>query len=555
MKQNRRTIGLPGTFRRIAVPAVAIAVAAVTLTACNGKAGGGDDKALLAAPAVTSGTPVKGGTLVFSDVAPIASWQTQAIGSYTAGNTLNSVLDRLTYFDPDQRELVPWLATKWTVNPAATEFSFTLRSGVTFSDGTPLTAQVVKDNFDLWGKGDKGRQILPSRYVPNYDHAVADGNTVKVFLTKPNGELLYATSSVFLGIVGEKTLKLPNVGQAQPQNVVGSGPFVFISQVPDQEWTLGKRKDYAWPPATSANQGAAYLDKIVIKVIPEVGLRSGALTSGQVQIARGVQPNDEKVVRAAGDWVQSTPGVDLTANFASFRIANPYVSDVRVRRALLIGFDRADLSASVLSDSFPPPKSVLDEADPDFVDLSSELAYNLPKAKQLLDEAGWKVGSGGLRYKDGKVLQLTIPDAVQQPAVAPTWEYIEQQWRTDLGVKITVREGDPAFATAATKDVKVGLVPTRTWLYNGLASIFTSPAATTILAKDPKLSTLNDKLLSATTPAARKAASGEIQKYLIDNAYVIPTSEESQVFAGSPKVHIDFASATYPVFQSAWVEK
>ncbi|MFD9548596.1 ABC transporter substrate-binding protein [Nocardia salmonicida] len=498
--------------------------------------------------------PVRGGTLVFSDVAAVASWQTQALGSYTSGNALNSVLDRLTYFDKKTKKLVSWIATEFTQNADATQFTFTIRDGVTFSDGTPLDAAAVKANFDLWGLGNKDRQILPSRYVPDYDRAEVAGKSVTVSLKQPNASLLFATSSIFLGLVSPKTLALSNIDQGRPENVVGSGPFVFESQVPDQQIVLTRRAGYAWAPASDANQSESYLDKVIIKVIPEVGLRSGALLARQVDVARGIQPFDEKPVRGAGYDVYAEPGVDLTANFAAFRIGNDYVADERVRKALLIGFDRAKLVETVLSESFPRPYSLLNRADTGFVDLSDRLKPDLEVAKRLLDEAGWAKGAGGLRYKDGKPLELTIPGAVQQPAVQPTWEYIEQQWRTDLGVKLNVRSGDPAFASAASTDKNVPITPTRTWLYNGLASIFVGPRATTLLQDDPGLLALYDRERRATEEAERVRVVQDIQRYLIDKAYVLPTSEESQVFAAHPKVHIDFTSATYPDFQSAWID-
>jgi peptide/nickel transport system substrate-binding protein len=542
IKRKRKKI-VSSNWRRAAVGAIAVTT---LLSACSG--GGPIDRG----PRSTQ--PVHGGTLVFSDVAAVDSWQTQALGSYTAGNALNAVLDRLTYFDKKTNKLVGWIATNFTQNADATQFTFVIRDGVTFSDHTPLDANAVKANFDLWGLGDQSKQILPSRYFPDYDRAEVSDKTVTVYLKQPNSSLLYATSSIFAGLVSPKTLALPNIDQARPENLVGSGPFVFQSRVPDQEIVLTKRSDYAWAPASDPNQGAAYLDKVIIKVIPEVGLRSGALLSRQVDLARGIQPFDEKPVRDAGYDVYAEPGVDLTANFTSFRIANENVSDERVRKALSIGFDRQKLVETVLSDSFPRPYSLLNRSDPSFVDLSAQLQPDLTLAKRLLDEAGWTVGSDGIRHKDGKALELTIPDAVQQPAVKPTWEYIEQQWRTELGVKLDVRAGDPAFASAASTDRGVALAPTRTWLYNGLASIFVGPRATTLLSDDPGLLALYDRERRTTDPSAHLAVVQEIQKYLLEKSFVIPTSEESQVFSAHPKVHVEFTSATYPDFQSAWID-
>ncbi|MBW9336932.1 ABC transporter substrate-binding protein, partial [Herbaspirillum sp. RU 5E] len=82
--------------------------------------------------------------------------------------------------------------------------------------------------------------------------------------------------------------------QALPANLIGSGPFVFKSQIPNKEVVLARRDDYNWPAPGVPNPGRAYLERIVIHEIVEEGLRTGALESGQVDIAKGIQPSDEQ---------------------------------------------------------------------------------------------------------------------------------------------------------------------------------------------------------------------------------------------------------------------
>src|SRR5690606_28267936 len=96
-----------------------------------------------------SGEPQQGGTVVYSDV----MYVTDALsGFYSTGNLFLQIVDRLVYTDPSSGEVTPWLAEEFSRNEDATRYTFTIRDGVTFSDGTPLTADIVKANLDQVGK-------------------------------------------------------------------------------------------------------------------------------------------------------------------------------------------------------------------------------------------------------------------------------------------------------------------------------------------------------------------------------------------------------------------
>lgn len=168
---------------------VLLAAAALALSGC-----GGDSQA---APIQAGSEPVEGGHFVFAEVTPVSNWQTQEASFYEKANILNSVLDRLTYFDPESGEVVGWIAEDFQSNDDATEFVFTIRDGVTFSDGTPLDAEAVKENLDALGHGIEDEQIPPNPDFAYYESAeVTDDNEVTVTLSEPDVNFLRATSSV-----------------------------------------------------------------------------------------------------------------------------------------------------------------------------------------------------------------------------------------------------------------------------------------------------------------------------------------------------------------------
>src|SRR3954451_17784871 len=126
------------------VPRAAAALAAaLLLTACGG--GGGDTAT---GGAADPGAPQPGGTLRFAVGSDAGCVDPQQVGSNDTIYSVRQLVDSLTDQDPATGKIVPWLARSWKVSPDARSFTFHLRPGVTFSDGTPLTAEVVKANFD-----------------------------------------------------------------------------------------------------------------------------------------------------------------------------------------------------------------------------------------------------------------------------------------------------------------------------------------------------------------------------------------------------------------------
>jgi peptide/nickel transport system substrate-binding protein len=101
---------------------------------------------------------------------------------------VNNITDRLLWQDPDTLQLYPWIATDLPeINADATEFTFHLRDGVTYSDGSPLTADNVVRNFDLFGKGNKAHKLTASEQISTYDHGeVLDDHTVRFTSPTPN---------------------------------------------------------------------------------------------------------------------------------------------------------------------------------------------------------------------------------------------------------------------------------------------------------------------------------------------------------------------------------
>ncbi|WP_433438120.1 TIGR04028 family ABC transporter substrate-binding protein [Nonomuraea sp. CA-141351] len=534
-------------LRTTAVASTAMLAVVGLLGACGGGGATGTAK--------SGGQPVYGGTLTYLEHQPPTCLYLPAAGFYPNGGILNQITDKLTWQNPETLEIEPWIATKWEINKDATEYTFHLRDGVTFSDGSPLDASAVAADFDVYGLGDEKLKLPVAEFVNNYERSeVIDPLTVRFHFDKPSPGFLQGTSVIGAGLVSKKTISLPYEQQCQLKNVIGSGPFTLKNQVVDKEVDLVARKDYNWAPASSKHQGRAYLDEIKIIVTPEDNVRVGALTSGQADFVRYVQAYDEKTVKDAGFQIYAEPTRGVN-NGLYLRPRNSILKDIKVRQALQAGTNAKEVVDTLFTTSYPPATSVLSHLAQGYVDLSKELVYDPDKANRLLDEAGWTKGADGIRVKDGKPLQLGVFVSGPQPLSKQTLELVGQQW-AKLGVKLEIRPADAGTQAVDIKDAE------KTAIQHGMVgradqdvikSHFHSKNRDVILSDDTKLDRLLEEESAEPDVAKRNAKVAEIQRYVLDQGYAIPLFEEPQVYGGAPYVQgVAFEAVARPWFYSVW---
>lgn len=391
------------------------------------------------AATTAAGDPVTGGSLRLAIGNDVGSLNPQ--GGGTGNDTLyvnRQVFDSLTYHNGETGELEPWLATEWTVNDDATEFSFTLREGVTFSDGTPLTAQVVLDNFDdvlLQGANAANTVAYLADYVSG---EATDELSFTVTFAKPSAPFLEALSSVALAPLAPATLALG--WSERLTSAIGTGPFVVDHYTKDTEVLLVRREDYAWGPSSAANQGAAYLEEVTFVVLPEPSVRTGAITSDQADAIGGVPPQDQATLSGAGLTIveRANPGVAFGITPYPGR---PLLQDPEVRHALSLVIDRTQVRDAALNDSYAVATNVLASTTPGWSDLSDRLGHDPAKAAALLDAAGWTIGDDGIRTKDGEPLSLELWWVNNFVANQTAVELIQAQAK-EVGIEISLHESD-----------------------------------------------------------------------------------------------------------------
>ncbi|CAI2479114.1 Glutathione-binding protein gsiB precursor [Serratia fonticola] len=521
--------------------------------------------AAAASPAIAA---VQGGTLIYLEQQAHTNLYPPSGGFYPNGGILNQITDKLTYQNPKTLEIEPWIAESWSSNPDKTEYTFKLRPGVTFSDGTPLDANAVAKNFDTYGLGNKALRLPVSEVINNYDHSeVIDPLTVKFYFKRSSPGFLQGTATIGSGLVSLSTLNRQYDELGDARHIIGSGPFVVSGETLGREVDLSVRKDYHWGPAKLAQQGRANLDAIKVIVTPEDSVRIGALQAGQADFIRQIQAYDEKQTQDQGFTIYAAPTRGVNDSIA-FRPDNPLVADIRVRQALLHATDSKQIVDTLFSANYLPAKSVIASSAAGFVDLSDKLTFDLAKANRLLDDAGWQKGSDGLRQKDGKKLLLTVYESLPQPQNKAVLQLVSQQWGK-VGARLNILAGDAGSRVADNLDpqktpasvVEVGRADPdviKSQFYPTNRDGLLQQGGTSQNSKfiDNSLNQLLLGIASEVDPAKRLQIAGEAQKYLLDQAYVIPFFEEPQVFAGAPYLKgVNFEAVGRPSFYGAWLEK
>jgi peptide/nickel transport system substrate-binding protein len=528
-----------------------LSVAALALTGC--------------APTATtaSSTTKDGGTLDLAfNQDPYANLDPNQNFWIESRSIDRNLVDSLTDQDPKSGKIVPWLATSWTESADARTYTFTLRKGVTFSDGEKFNAAAVKTAFD--GIGKLGPLAsLGATYLSGYAATqVISPTKIKVDFSTPNAAFLQATSTTTLGILSPKSYQQTPAKRALGK-FWGSGPFVLDEYVPQQSVVLSKRTLYDWGSSISSNRGAAYIDKLNVTYIPEESVLVGSLTSGQIDVAWPRNPltsADQGQIKSAGASVQSAVLPGLTYNVEAN--VSGILADPVVRTAVQNSIDRSTWASTVFYDGYPAAKSVIDSSTPQWADQSALLKFDPSSAKQALDADGWKVGKGGYRYKDGKELTLVSLEAAPWNG----WDLLQSELKL---VGINVQQKLVTIAQFTPLSVSGQWDLTGTYFTRGDADILrtyydpavvkrgASAGAYTLDASDgATVSALFAKEISEPNADKRTADFAEIQADLIKFGALFPLQNRVQVVGVASRVHgLKFTNESFLRLNDLWLSK
>ncbi|GAA2581951.1 glutathione ABC transporter substrate-binding protein [Dactylosporangium fulvum] len=326
--------------------------------------------------------------------APIVSLDPPLINSIPVAAGVRHMLESFVSLDASGK-IVPALAESWEVSADRTTWLLHLRQGVTFHDGSKWTAEVAKMNLDRY----LGRPAdFPRAQSYGFIDKVTtiDEHTLQVHTASPQAGFLNWTSYFALGFHSGESLE--KYKDEVALRGVGTGPFKMVNFVPNERLEM-ERFDGYW--GTKAK-----LDKLTIRTVPDASSRIAMVETGEAHVAVGVPPAMVPTVQKSKSMaLLSTPSVRMV--FIGINSQHADLKDVRVRRALNYAVDAAKILETVLHKQGTLARSVVPEMIPGFT-AQTPYGYDPQRAAQLLDEAGWTVGAGGVRAKDGRPLKLTI---------------------------------------------------------------------------------------------------------------------------------------------------
>lgn len=300
-------------------------------------------------------------------------------------------------------EVTSGLAEEWEAS--TTGATFTLRDDVTCSSGEPLTASHVAEviNWNSDAANGSSQWGLRTSTLPTTAVGDDDAGTVSVTLDGEDGTFLYRIGILPI-VCSEGFADLSSLAAASD----GTGPYVMAS-ASTESYTFVQRDGYAWGPSGSTNDAAGMPDTVVIRVIPDETTQANLLLSGELNLGR-VTGDDRDRLDAAGleSYDQALPGSWLAFNHQESR----KTSDPLVREALVAAVDIEQIVTTSTGGRGEEPTSLLALAPWTCAGQTpvSELVpeYDPAAAAGILEDAGWALGTDGVRERDGERLTLQV---------------------------------------------------------------------------------------------------------------------------------------------------
>jgi peptide/nickel transport system substrate-binding protein len=405
--------------RPVLTIALTVGCAIAALAGCG--SGASPSAGGTASNSASAGTPVKGGNLVFANPQDAQSLNQTNVFDNNSIWILEQITQPLFTVTSDGKGVQPWLATGYTISKDQKTYTITLRKGVKFSNGAPMTAADVKFSLEQTMAAAAGWGYLDAAIKSVADPAPA---TVVLHLKYPWAPLLADLALFANGIVPD------NYGGKTEtefyQAPVGTGPFRF------DYWHKGVglelvRNTYYWQP------GKPYLNSVTWTDVPNDNTRQLQVTSGQAQI-------DQYPSWSTVATLKSTPGVTLSlfpsteTNYLAFNERVKPFQDAYVRQAISYAINRDALVKAVLFGNGEPANSIFPPQVPYYDPSSGGLQYNPAAAKAAMARSS---------VPHGFTTTLLLPSGNSDYATIAT---IVQSELKPLGINVQIQEADPNTA-------------------------------------------------------------------------------------------------------------
>jgi len=497
------------------------------------------------ARSVVAQAPVSGGALTFAAGADPDSLDPQNTQSNPGEQVNRMMYENLVRFNT-KMQIEPALAESWTQSPDGLVWTFKLRKGIRFHDGTPFDAKAVKYFFDRVLGEEK--PFKASLYTPFVQGAqVVDDNTVRVTLKQPFAAFLFRLAHSAGGIVSPAAHQ--KYGKDLTLHPVGTGPFKFKEWVKSDHVTL-ERNDGYWG-------GKPLLDQVVVKTVREDAARVLMLEAGDADLILNIPPEDITRLRKDARFaIESIP--TARALYVVINAKKKPFDDVRVRQALNYAVNRESIVKNLYQGNAEAISGIVAPLQNGYAKLPG-YAHDPKKAKELLAQAGVptlkvKLWSPKGRYvKDFELAQAVQQDlaAVGVEATLSTMEWGAYLSATKTAPDQTDRELFLLGWSPSTGEAQWGVFPL-------LHSSQLAPKGDNRgFFASKALDDAVDKATSATSDQARLGALREAQQIIIKEAPAIFLISPNMIVGATKKVHgvVNLPLELTYLTEKSWKEK
>jgi len=349
-------------------------------------------------------------------------------------------------------KISPLLAKSWDISEDGLTWTFHLRDGVLFHDGTPFNAEAAKASLERTFR--KAADFSSVKTFPVNSVTTTDEHTLVIttcrqfatlagYLTRDASDILAASSFD------------SNDDVAKP---IGTGPFKFDSWVPKESIT-GVRFDDYWG-------SKAKVEKVIFLGVPEEKTRENMLKAGEVDVICTLSPALAKDLASDSDYTVYKQEEMGRVRHILMNVAKPPLDDVRVRKAICMAADR-DLICESLLEGIDEPASAPFSSNLYWSDKNLEMpSYNPDESKALLEEAGWSDSDNdGIRDKDGTKLKLSLYTYTSRPELPSIAEALKDQLgQVGIDIEITILDDSAVREQAKGGKVDMYLVSINTLL-------------------------------------------------------------------------------------------
>jgi len=434
-------------------------------------------------------------------------------------------------------EVVPALAESWEISDDRKTYTFHLRQGVKFHDGTPWNADAAKFNldrmtnesFEFFQPISKGMMGWVWQDLNSYE--VVDEYTFRINLKQPNSEFIRRLTA---GGSGSPRMMSPAAvkqygNDGIEQHPLGTGPFKFVERVVGEKLVIAKNEDY-WNEARKPK-----VDRIILRGIPEVATRELALISGEVDFIGTPSPDSIEHLKEQGMKIVTAPSPTMYVLWVNLK--DPVLGNVKVRQAICMAIDRDNMAKYQRKGFAQPAYGILNFGGPGYDPAFRDCEYNPEAAKKLLAEAGypdgfstrmdWTFGAGSdVNTKgDAEWLQrdfekIGIKASIEMFDNNTYWDMMTAGIREGTGF-MSVSWGESTFA----------------WLDQVLASTAQPPSCCNSgYYNNPNVDALLSAARAAGSEEEMTAKLREVQKIIADDMSFIAYYTADSVYATRPEI-------------------